>query len=479
MMFGLAPALIAAAPYILALGVNGDGKSARDSNQGKPLAPLRYADDDAAAAVELYSSDAAHTRLLTILDEESRREFPDLAARARPPTREELFRAVDELAAAADTERKSGGEPVVVVWIVGHGAFDDQGIARIPLSGGELSGAELDDRVIAPLARVAHRVHLFVDTCFAGALVRSRAVVAGASSAEVSRGFVTTGFERFGNVGVITASSADKEAYEWDEIGGGLFSALARSGLRGAADADVDGIVTYRELRAYFAAAVQAVPIAKARPRIHAVAPPVDVAAPIAWIDPQSSFLPTRGGGTATRLIDDRGRLIAAAKFEAGFLPRIQMPDRIFAIEVFDGVEKKLVRDDNGAWVAQSMGAASGVASRSAVDDALRAGLFATSFGPAYFPGYASADADASDVVANDIQPSAWPLVTMIGGGVMVATAAVFGGVAVEAFLAHQETSIEKPSADAAARFTLGVGVGASALAAAGGLFVASALLAE
>src|SRR6266700_5375906 len=78
--------------YAIAIGNN----AVPDS--GSPeIAPLRYADDDAAAFFTFARELGARAELLTDLDLDSQMRFPDLASRARAPTLKELRRAVEEL----------------------------------------------------------------------------------------------------------------------------------------------------------------------------------------------------------------------------------------------------------------------------------------------------------------------------------------------------------------------------------------------
>src|SRR5688572_8499225 len=61
---------------------------------------LRYADDDGAAYYALFGAYARDVELLTVLDDDTQRRYPDLGAVARPPTRAALLEHLAALYAA-------------------------------------------------------------------------------------------------------------------------------------------------------------------------------------------------------------------------------------------------------------------------------------------------------------------------------------------------------------------------------------------
>jgi hypothetical protein len=74
-------------------------------------------------------------------------------------------------------------------------------------------------------------------------------------------------------VGLLLSSSSSRESHEWEGFQAGVFSHEVRSGLYGAADADGDGAVTYREIAAFVQRANMAIPNERFRPEVHARAP--------------------------------------------------------------------------------------------------------------------------------------------------------------------------------------------------------------
>ncbi len=74
-------------------------------------------------------------------------------------------------------------------------------------------------------------------------------------------------------IGLLLSTSSARESHEWDLFQAGVFSHEVRSGLYGGADADGDGLVSYREIAAFVARANAKVPNERYRPDVHARAP--------------------------------------------------------------------------------------------------------------------------------------------------------------------------------------------------------------
>jgi hypothetical protein len=110
------------------------------------------------------------------------------------------------------------------------------------LRGELLSWSELS----ALLARVpAKRVLAVVDACQSGALLTSKGIVRGPP--------ITLSLEPLGQSGryLITSSGSNEASYESTWLQGSPFTQLFLSGLRGAADSDGDGEVSFDELYRY------------------------------------------------------------------------------------------------------------------------------------------------------------------------------------------------------------------------------------
>jgi hypothetical protein len=414
----LLPALLAnAAPYVLAVGVNDPGGS---------LQPLRYADDDAVAAATFFSPSGAHSWLLTLPDADTARAAPEVLEKARPPTRQQLRQAVAEMANRLGQDKQAGLEPVVVIWLVGHGAWDEAGGAYFALADDKLSPEGLLEDVLRPLS-VAHRVHLIVDACHAGAFVRSRAVVEHAAAIDIERVWRAHSPSSFLNVGVVSAAGAQDRTWEWDEIGGGVFSALVRAGLSGAADADGDDAVTYPELSAWLAAAVQAVPLKAARPRVSVEAPAVEPAATLArasWLSQRRLLSGDLSALGVVHIEDGAGHFLLGGRFEPGFVVRFWLPERPLRLLHGQSEHILIIEDDRFAIGAEQTSVAT--TPRGRVEDALRDGLFQTAYGPAYFAGYRGAAA-AAEPTSPEAGGPPWLAMGLLSGAGAAAVAASAG----------------------------------------------------
>ncbi|MCA9671013.1 MAG: hypothetical protein KC503_35695, partial [Myxococcales bacterium] len=76
------------------------------------------------------------------------------------------------------------------------------------------------------------------------------------------------------------STSSARESHEWAAIQAGVFSHEVRSGLYGAADANGDGQVSYREIAAFVQRANASIPNERYRPRVYARPPGTSGARP-------------------------------------------------------------------------------------------------------------------------------------------------------------------------------------------------------
>lgn len=225
-------------------------------NNGSPapdVQPLRYADDDAVAYAQLLQDAGAEVRLLTRYDEDSRALHTAIVPFG-PPTMPELLRAVDEA--------PSGAEIYLVY--TGHGDVAD-GEGFVQLQDARLSRTRLYNDVLARLSRPS-QVHVVIDACKSYFLVFERGP-GGQRSRYDGRFVDSRGIERFPNVGFVLSTSSAADSHEWEEWQAGVFSHEVRSALRGAADVDGDGKVSYLEIGAFVHQANLGIPNARFRPK--------------------------------------------------------------------------------------------------------------------------------------------------------------------------------------------------------------------
>jgi hypothetical protein len=292
-------------------------------------ADLRYADDDGVAWAQLFDErlGARHTVLLTALDEETQRLAPGLT-QVPSPTLVHLEQAVHSLAASIESSKQRGSKVEVYVVLAGHGDVSD-GVGYLELLDGRLTAGALADRVVAPLAK-ADRLHLIVDSCNSYYLLNPRQPGARRWAASgLPTGELTA---RFPNVGALLSTSAEAISYEWSELQSGIFSYEVRSGLRGAADADGDGRITYPELAAFIGRANEEIANSQFRPRVTARAPKAD---------PQAALFELGPGPQPRRLTirDELGVRVADVHQEAGTALRLSLPSDRGELGVYEEVD--------------------------------------------------------------------------------------------------------------------------------------------
>jgi hypothetical protein len=256
-----APAASRTASFALIIGVN------RSHEPDLPV--LRYADDDAARYLDLFRLLGARTYLLARLDDNTRRLHPQAAAEAMDPKRAELATAVKRLSEDIALARRRGVEAVAYVVYAGHGNVRN-GEGYVSLEDGPLTAPMLSDQVVGALG--ADRVHLIVDACYSYFLAYSRGP--GGQRRPLPEGFTrAVGLAQADNVGLLLSTSSARESHEWEAFQAGVFNHEVRSGLFGAADADGDGQVSYREIAAFVERANAAIPNDRFRPQVHARPP--------------------------------------------------------------------------------------------------------------------------------------------------------------------------------------------------------------
>jgi hypothetical protein len=193
------------------------------ANQGgQEQVPLRYAVDDARSVLGVLQDLGGVRPVDSVLLED--------------PTWMELDVALGQLGGAVREARRAGARVELVLYYSGHS--DERGLllGATEIAWDELRGA---------LGRVPADVRVTIlDSCASGALLRSK----GGTTAPpflVDQASSVTG-EAF-----LTSSTADEASQESDRIGGSFFTWHLVAGLRGAADADGDGLVTLSEAYDY------------------------------------------------------------------------------------------------------------------------------------------------------------------------------------------------------------------------------------
>jgi len=152
------------------------------------------------------------------------------------PGARDVTRALGDLAERAHRAQRQGHRVEVLIYYSGHS--DVNGL--LP-SGQLVPYSQIRDAVQDLNAEV--RVSI-LDSCASGALIRSKGGVM--RSPFLSDASMDVEGEAF-----LTSSTADEASQESDTIGASFFTHHLVTGLRGAADADEDGLVTLGEVYSY------------------------------------------------------------------------------------------------------------------------------------------------------------------------------------------------------------------------------------
>jgi len=392
--------------YVIAVGYNGAPPVTAADAEGAPPRALRFADDDAAGVFTLFAEAADAGVLLASPDAETLRKYPDIASLVRPPTLQQLRRAVAEVAARVAADRRAGIVPNVVFFYSGHGYLAAD-VPALALEDGALTTDVLYGQVIEPLA--AGQMHVLVDACHAEAVVRPRdlhAAIVDVTPAQAEAYVQTTTLARYPSVGAIVAATRGAQAHEWEEYGSGVFTHELVSGLRGAADVNGDGEIEYSEIAAFLAAANR--DVIDPRARLAAVVRVPKDNAHAALIDLRRLTRAGRLRGHLAQLgavyvEDERGVRLLDVRAERGFLVSLVVPagrplfvrgrDLELEVSVPPGQTVSL---DAAAFHSTRLVA------RGALDSALRRGLFATGFGPGYYLGYVDRIDDVAAIPVQD-----------------------------------------------------------------------------
>ena len=225
----------------------------------KDVTALRYADDDALSTHALLTDAGVRSILLVHPDQDTLRQRPE-AAQVQKPTVANLRAALKDLRAQM-AEAARHGRVEFLFFYSGHGNVQN-GEGYIVLEDGRFTRSDMLADVL--VGSPAHANHVIVDACKSFFLIFDKG--AGGFRKPAPRGFAQVGREVLERTGFVLSTSSDRDSHEWERFQGGVFSHELRSGLRGAADADADGRITYAELGAFLEAANRGIANARFRP---------------------------------------------------------------------------------------------------------------------------------------------------------------------------------------------------------------------
>mgnify|MGYP000085464441 CR=1 FL=1 len=420
-LWPLVPILLAAAPVeppvmrhvlIVTASADPDGENP----------PLRFSDDDGARFFDLFSAFGARVEILTTMDEETQRLFPELVGRTRAPTRERLDTALAATFAAIRQDRTEGLPTEFIFIYSGHGKVEG-GLGRLALADGYLSREELFRRVIA--ASPADYNHIIIDACHAYFMVMPKGPWrddAGPAAALRALGAFLEEPELalHPTTGMLLSTAGTGEVHEWERLRAGVFSHELRTGLLGPADVDGDGAITYGELDAFVTAANVGVSNPRARIDLFARAPRQNLRHPLLVIGSGGKKdlvrFPEDSSGRI-EVEDERGSYAMwnKAPDHASYLALLRRPsfsetrywlrrgDREMSVTLAapDGARQETAFDERRLE-------ASGAAPRSSVEESFRRELFAVPFGREFFRGFGAARAVRGEAELSPSHPEAF-----------------------------------------------------------------------
>jgi hypothetical protein len=427
------------------------------------VAELRFADDDAVAMTRVLREAGVKVELLVDLDDDSRRLHRGTTP-SGAPTREAVLRALDDAVAAAQESDARGDR--AELWFVysGHGNVAN-GEGYVVLADGKLTRSDLAIHLLRAAGRA--RTHVVVDACKSYFFVFPKGPGGERAPVEASFG----GGEVPASAGLVLSTSSDKESHEWDRYQAGVFSHEVRSALRGAADVDADGAVTYRELQAFLRTANSAVENRRFRPDFYVRSPSDGSHELLVWPSAGETLLLDGDdlghlyleNGVGERLVDVHPRPGAAIKLrlpvERPLFLRRARADGEFAIE-----------DGGSVRLSALRGGPASVAQRGALNLAFTQ-LFARPFGVVDLKVATPAPPSAPSVVDRER-----PWGALMVGGATTSGLALVGGAVSTALAFDRAAAAEGLSGedrvDANAAITLynGVALTAYAIAIAAGV---------
>jgi len=243
------------------------------------LENLRYGDDDAVQNARTFALLGAQTTLLVSPDAETRELNPNVHPQAAA-TRAALRKAFDDAKATLAAAHAAGRKTELYFLFAGHGDKAD-GRPFLQVDDGRIYREDLAEML---RAAGADENHVLVDACYAASFVSDRGP--GGTRENLPSGFSRAQVAWPKRTGFLTARSSGGQTHEWAEYQSGVFSHELRSGLMGAADVNLDGKVTYREIAAFVRRANEAIPNRRYRPEVSTIPPGGDLDTALATLPP-------------------------------------------------------------------------------------------------------------------------------------------------------------------------------------------------
>ena len=480
------------AVYTFHIGMN-------DPLEDSTLSKLRYADDDALRMFLFMSHFSTQSVLSTVLDAETQKRFSPDTISPIVPKKADIDAAISRLASKMASDRKQGRRVIFYFTYSGHGEQIESG-TRIHLLDGYIDKQWLKAHVLSLQADV---VHLIIDACYADGLVDARGVVkqetdAVATSIPKAAAALFSGealLDAYPNAGALVSASSNAEAYEWSELGSGVFTHELLSAFAGAADVNSDGNIAYSEVAAFISAANRSVVHPKGRPDIVSHPPMIDRNIPILSFNWSTDLTLLKGNSNQLSRFyvetTDGSRLLDV-HLEPGMPFALIVPPQR-RLWVSDGRRAASFVTDKQNTVDLASLAFTEVepARRGSIANALLEGLFASEYGPAYYTGWVDSRGEVSvsferpdngpptpistkngdseltrtrsiSADAPSKIPASLPSALFATGGVTFVAGGIFMGLAIDAQRTFVNTSFEREAKEAMdhARLYTGLTVG-------------------
>ncbi|MGV3625469.1 MAG: caspase family protein [Archangium sp.] len=423
-------------------------------------ADLRYADDDALALHQLLLEAGARSVLLVMPDDETRALG---GVSTLTPTEESLAMAWKQLRGELTAAKEAGHRVEFLFFFSGHGDIS-HGEGFLALDGGKLTRPALQAMLAAS---PAHRNHVIIDACKAYFAVMGKGP--GGTRAPWLTPFAATGTYA-DNSGFLLSTSSDGDSHEWERYQAGVFSFEVRSALRGSADIDGDGVVTYRELGGFLTRANAGITNARLRPDF-LVAPPGGARGldePVLRWPAEAASLIVDGAPEHLYVEAGSGHRVLELNRGSARTFRLQLPAHrpLFVRSADEKSERRL---DSAERTELSSIAVSrpDLARKGALAMALKA-LFSQPFDESAVEAFTVAYAVEQPVEAPSVK-RALRTVSPVVFGVAAATGLVSLGVAVERSQVNETTSnlerVQRNEGIAAANVTMGISAAVAATA--------------
>ncbi|HVH47204.1 MAG TPA: caspase family protein [Labilithrix sp.] len=422
------------------------------------VAPLRYADDDAARYFDLFRLLGMRTVLLARIDDSTRRLHPQAAAEALLPRKADLTKATLAVAAEVAEARRRGLDTVVYFVFAGHGGVDGTR-GYISLEDTRLTGEALGTEIVSRIE--SRSIHMILDACNSYLVAYSRGP---GGQRRPAQDFAKSVYElgRDPRVGLLLSTSSATESHEWDAFQSGVFSHEVRSGLYGAADADGDGEVSYREMAAFIGRANESIENERFRPRIFARPPRESAGTLLDLRGARSRRVTVDGAHSGRYLLEDAHGVRLADFHNAGgqpvFLVRPPPKGRAYLRRMDDDRELVIPPGDGPLAISELAADAPRVASRGALHESF-SHLFALPFDRTVVDRYVppsriTRDGDEGSAVASVLKPDA-PIAPP-ASGISIRTAVGIGligtgalGIATGTYFAAHAASEDVPGPSA------------------------------